>query len=154
ARLADLDHIATFGFRGEALASIAAMAELEIESAVDAGGMATALHLSPGRSPASTPAPRTRGTTVAVRELFQQVPARRARLRGPHAEAQRIQSVVRASALSHPDVQFTLTEDGYLMLQTSGGDLRAAVASIYGADAAAALQPLGPREAAGALIRG
>jgi len=154
AQISDLDHITTFGFRGEALASIAAMAELEMTSATDGGGMATTLILGPAKPPASSPAPRARGTTVTVRDLFQQVPARRALLRGPRAEAQRIQNVVRAYALAHPEVQFALTDDGYLLLQTSGNDLRAAIASIYGADVAAALLPLGPREVAGALIRG
>ncbi|HEV8191178.1 MAG TPA: DNA mismatch repair endonuclease MutL [Ktedonobacterales bacterium] len=150
----DLDHITTFGFRGEALASIAAMAELEVESAMDDGGLAATIILATDSAATMGIASRSRGTTVTVRDLFQQVPARRALLRGPRSEAQRVQAVVRAHALAHPDVQFTLTDDGFLLLQTAGSDLRAAVASIYGIDVANALLTLGPSEAGGVSIRG
>ncbi len=153
-QIIDLDHITTFGFRGEALASIAAMAELEVESATDDTGVAATLLLAADRPATSGIASRSRGTTVTVRDLFQLVPARRALLRGPRSEAQRIQAVVRAYALAHPNIRFTLTDDGYLLLQTSGSDLRAAIASIYGIDAANALLPIGPIEAGGISIRG
>jgi DNA mismatch repair protein MutL len=153
-QIVDLDHITTFGFRGEALASIAAMAELEVETATDDSGIAATRVLAADRPATSGVASRSHGTTATVRDLFQQVPARRALLRGPRSEAQRVQGVVRACALAHPDVQFTLTDEGFLLLQTSGSDLRAAVASIYGIDVANALLPLGPSEAGGVSIRG
>jgi len=76
--LRDLDAIATLGFRGEALASIAAAAEVELTSATDESGLARSLTLTPGGQAAKIASSRPRGTTLTVRELFQSLPARRA----------------------------------------------------------------------------
>ena len=112
AQVADLERVATLGFRGEALASIAAVAEVEIASAADESGLAHAL-TSAWRAPAVvTETPRTRGTTVIVRDLFATVPARRALLRSARVEAGRILAVVRAYALAHPATRFTVVGDG------------------------------------------
>ncbi|HEX5441907.1 MAG TPA: DNA mismatch repair endonuclease MutL, partial [Ktedonobacterales bacterium] len=74
--LADLEHVATLGFRGEALASIAAVAEVEIASAADESGIARTLRAGPEMPAVIVEAPRNRGTTVTVRALFATVPAR------------------------------------------------------------------------------
>jgi DNA mismatch repair protein MutL len=137
--LADLDAITTLGFRGEALASIAAVAELELLSAADDGGLATGLLLRMDAEPERTIAARPRGTTVMVRDLFANVPARKSMLRGPHREAAKVIAVVRAYALSHPAVRFTLVDDGRLMLRTPGAALPDAVTALYGSDAAHAM---------------
>jgi DNA mismatch repair protein MutL len=140
--LADLETCVTLGFRGEALASIAAVAELELGSACDESGLATTLTLIGGSVLRRGQLPRSRGTTVAVRDLFASVPARRALLRGARTEANAVLAVLRAYALSHPAVRFTLVSDGLLVLQTPGTDLAGAVGAIYGADVARRLIPL------------
>ncbi len=144
--LDDLSSITTLGFRGEALASMAAVAELEIVSAKNAGGLAMSFLLQPGDEEGKLDVV-TRyswGTTITVRDLFSNVPARRALLRGPRTEAARVLSVARAYALVHPAVRFTVTDDGRLALQTPGTDLAATVAAIYGSDIGRALLPFGP----------
>ncbi len=147
ARVDDLARLATLGFRGEALASVATVAELTLASACDDAGIAHEITLRAGAPDivvAQGDASRGRGTTVTARALFQTMPARRALLRGPAAEATRALTVVRAYALAHPAVRFTLTHDGALLLQTPGADLPATVAALYGADVARALLTLAP----------
>lgn len=144
--LDDLSRVTTLGFRGEALASIAAVAELEIVSARDTGGTAMSLLLQPGEEEGKLDV-TTRsslGTTVTMRDLFSNVPARRSLLRGPRTEAARVLSVARAYALIHPAVRFAVIDDGRLALQTPGTDLAATVAAIYGADVGRALLSFGP----------
>ncbi len=140
--LADLERLTTLGFRGEALASVAAAAELSLASACDDGGLAEAITLRGGACVARERQPRTRGVTATARDLFHAMPARRALLRGPRFEAARVAQVARAYALAHPAVRFTLIGDGALLLQTPGTDLAGAVAAIYGADVARGLLPL------------
>jgi DNA mismatch repair protein MutL len=152
--LDDLTHITTLGFRGEALASIAAVAEIEIASAMDASGLAAVLTLSSGRAPERGVVSRPRGTMVTVRQLFAEVPARRALLRGPAGESARVAAVVRGYALAHPAIRFTLIADGAIALQTAGDDLTHAVAVIYGADVARSMLPIGPLDVDGATLEG
>ncbi len=152
--LADLERIATLGFRGEALASIAAVAELEVTSASDASGLAHTLTLHPAGVSDERSAARARGTSVTVRNLFLTVPARRALLAGPHREGARAAAVVRAYALIHPAVRFALVIDGRLIFQTPGGTLAQTAAHLYGADLAAALLPIGPLTVEGVAITG
>lgn len=152
--LTDLEHVATLGFRGEALASVAAVAEVEIASAADESGIARTLRTGPEIPVAMEEAPRSRGTTVTVRALFATVPARRALLRSSRVEAGRSLSIVRAYALAHPAVHFTLVSDGAFMLQTPGHDRAEAIAAIYGSDVARALLPVGPTQADETIISG
>lgn len=152
--LSDLEHVATLGFRGEALASIAAVAEVEIVSAADESGVARTLRAGPEMPAVLAEAPRNRGTTVTVRALFATVPARRALLRSSRVEAGRSLAVVRAYALAHPAIHFTLVSDGAVMLQTTGRDHIEAVAAIYGSDVARALLPIGPAQAGESTITG
>lgn len=140
--LDDLTHLATLGFRGEALASVATVAELALASACDAGGLAEAITLREGVVVARERVPRSRGVTVAARDLFHAMPARRALLRGPRYEAARVAAITRAYALAYPAVRFTLVGDGALLLQTPGSDLVGAVAALFGADVARNLLPL------------
>lgn len=154
AALADLERITTLGFRGEALAAIAAVAELEIASAHDESGLAHVITTGPERLAETSITTRPRGTTVTVRDLFATVPARQALLRGSRTEAGRIAALVRAYALIHPDVRFVLVSDGQLVLQSSGDGLHAAVSAIYGTDIERALLPIGPLEIHGARLAG
>lgn len=151
----DLGHLTTLGFRGEALASIAAVAELHIVSAADTSGLAAALRMpAPDMAPAIAETARSRGTTVTVRDLFAGVPARRALLRGPRTEIARVRAVVCAYALAHPDVSFTLIGDGYLMLQTARGTLASALDAIYSAPIAGAHVPVDAAPLPGVSITG
>ncbi|HEU5440502.1 MAG TPA: DNA mismatch repair endonuclease MutL [Ktedonobacterales bacterium] len=154
ATLGDLGAVATLGFRGEALASIAAVAAFELSSAASDDGLAHTIALLPGKPQERTVAARSRGTTATVHDLFQSIPARRALLRGPRAEAQRALGVVRAYALARPDVNFTLVLDGQLALQTPGGSVDEAVAAIYGADLSRRALPLGVVTADSAVLGG
>lgn len=146
ATLSDLEHIATLGFRGEALASIAAVAELEIASATEESGVAQVITAGPERPPTTSVTSRPRGTTVTVRDLFATVPARQALLRGSRTEAGRIAALVRAYALIHPNTRFLLLSDGHLILKTHGNGLHAAIADLYGPDVERALLSTGPLE--------
>ena len=156
-RADDLARLTTLGFRGEALASVATVAELTLASACDNNGIAHEITLRAGAPDAviaQGDTSRGRGTTVTARNLFQTMPARRALLRGPAAEATRALAVVRAYALAHPAVRFTLTSDGALLVQTPGADLPATVAALYGADVAHSLLTLAPVSLAEADLTG
>lgn len=152
--LADLALLSTLGFRGEALASITAVAELEIISACDDSGVAHVISTGPERLAETSVTARSRGTTVTVRDLFATVPARRALLRGSRTETGHIAALVRAYALIHPNVHVVLVADGLLTLQTHGGGLYAAISDLYGPDIERALLPIGPLELHGTRIHG
>lgn len=142
--VADLERVHTLGFRGEALASVAGIAELHLSSATGDDGVAHTLTLRTGETIDRGMDARPRGTTITVRELFSNLPARRAMLRGPRSEQARALAVVRAYALAHPGVRFTAIADGHVVLQTPGTSLHDAVRTIYGTDVARALLPIGP----------
>jgi DNA mismatch repair protein MutL len=137
--LRDLEALRSFGFRGEALASVAAIAELELLSAADDSGLASGLRLRPGVQAEPGLAARARGTTVTVRDLFVNVPARRAILHGPRREGASAAAVVRAYALVHPDIRFALVADGQLVFRTAGPRLEDAFMTLYGSDASRGL---------------
>ena len=152
--LADLEQVTTLGFRGEALASVAAVAEIEIASAADDSGLAHVLRVGPGFSPVLTVAPRTHGATVTVRELFAGVPARRAMLRSGRVEARRTLAAARAYALAYPLARFTVISDGAVAIQTPGTGRAEAIGAIYGSDVARALLPLDATQVGEIMISG
>ena len=136
----DLLSITTLGFRGEALPAIAAVAEVEIVSRPPGTESAAYVRLDGGavveRGERGAPA----GTSVSVSRLFARQPARRKFLRSPSTEANHIASVVSHYALAYPTVRVALTLDGRQALLTDGnGELRDAIAAVYGADVAAAM---------------
>lgn len=147
----DLPAIGTLGFRGEALPSIAAVAELTIVSATGSGP-AVRVERGPGRESRTYEA-RTPGTTVTVRHLFAHIPARLKFLGSARAESALITQLVRRYALAHPTVRFNLMLDGHPSLHTSGNGLRATLAEVYG-PAAGALAPLGPLRLEGVELNG
>lgn len=151
----DLSRIRTLGFRGEALPSIAAVAELTLVSAVDDSGVGQRLTLCDDRVVADEPAPRTRGTTVTVRHLFQNLPARLAASGRPQTEIAQIGQTIRRLALAAPHVQLELVVDGRLAVRTSGsGDLRRTLVEVYGPSLADSLLPMGPLEVAAGKVWG
>jgi DNA mismatch repair protein MutL len=132
--LKDLTAIETLGFRGEALASIASVARLMLTTN-------TGDEHSDGWSVSATgadmhpevkPAPHPRGTTVEVRDLFYNTPARRKFLRTERTEFQRIEEVLRKMSLSHASVSFSLTHNGKIARQFAGDDEPRRIAGIFG----------------------
>lgn len=141
----DLGAVQTLGFRGEALPSIAAVAELTVVSAATEDGVGRRLSLRDGQVVADEPAPRGRGTTVTVQHLFQSVPARLAAASRPQAEIGLIAQTVRRLALAAPDVALSLYVEGRLSLQTRGsGDRTETLVDLYGPGLEGKLIPLGP----------
>ena len=142
----DLDAIGTLGFRGEALAAIASVSRIDLLTRTADAPAGTSLHLEAGviteRSPAGCPA----GTTIIVRDLFYNTPARMKFMKSDSAEASNAFAVVQRQALSHPDVAFRFLRDGQEQLSTPGdGDLHAAIYCIFGRQFAAGLVPVDSR---------
>ncbi|HEY7908192.1 MAG TPA: DNA mismatch repair endonuclease MutL [Thermomicrobiales bacterium] len=141
--LDDLLRVRTLGFRGEALPSITAVADVLLHTATDGASAGMVLHLQHGAIIEQSKRARSRGTTVTVRDLFAAFPARRRFLRTPRVEAQQIGQTVRRFALAHPAVTFTLAFDGHTAFHTPGnGALADAAAALYGPAVAAHLLPL------------
>jgi DNA mismatch repair protein MutL len=135
----ELSRVATLGFRGEALASIAAVARLQIRSA-EVGRPASSLRTDFGAPPDVRTSSGASGTTVKVNDLFENVPARRKFLRQPSTESTAIQRIVAAYAASRPDVAFHLEIDGRASFTTDGaGDLRPAATAVFGQEVGYAL---------------
>ncbi|MFB6126141.1 MAG: DNA mismatch repair endonuclease MutL [Halolamina sp.] len=129
----DLRVVDTLGFRGEALAAVDEVASLELLTN-DGGDVATRV----GPDGAVSDAARARGTTVTVRDLFADVPARRASLGAAATEYRRVAETVTAYALARPDVAFSLRRDGRETLSTPGsGDDADAVLAVYDRETAA-----------------
>ncbi|HLZ69048.1 MAG TPA: DNA mismatch repair endonuclease MutL [Dehalococcoidia bacterium] len=139
--LDDLERIDSFGFRGEALASVAAVAEVTIVSAVE-GAAAVSCTYRAGRPLERVAASRTRGTTVTVRDLFSALPARLKFMRGARAEAGQIGAVLRRFALARPDLRFQLLLEGHTAFRHDGGGEREAFAAVFGDEAAAGALPV------------
>ena len=139
----DLARITTLGFRGEALPSIAAVAEVEMVSRPADAVAATCLRLADGQPVEQGTRGAPVGTTVTVLDLFAKQPARRKFMRSPTTENQHIATLVSQYALAYPEVRFSLRLDTRQALLTSGsGQLADAVASVYGAEVAAAMLPM------------
>ena len=139
----ELFAVRTLGFRGEALAAIAAAADVELTSRPRGQAAAAVARYRDGRAAGLGAASAAEGTTVEVRELFAALPARRRFLRSARAEARAVAAVVSDAALARPDVAFRLVADGRALLTTAGGGaLDDAVAAVHGAEAARALLPL------------
>ncbi|MBE3582987.1 MAG: DNA mismatch repair endonuclease MutL [Limnochordaceae bacterium] len=155
--LADLQHITTLGFRGEALASIAAVSRLQITSRPPTASQASTLSVHGGRvSPAGVqPAGAPTGTTVRVEELFFNTPARYRFLRQDPAERRAIVQVVAQLALVHPQVHFRLVAEGEEVLSTPGdGSLLNAARAVWGDAVAEQLLPLPADAGAGWALDG
>ena len=143
--LAGLDSLQTLGFRGEALASIAAVSRTELVSRTADGAGAHEHVVEAGELVRRGVAARAGGTTVSVRGLFRPTPARFKFLRSPQAEQARMHSVVAAYAMAAPATAFRLTFDGREALATPGdGDLRSVLRALYHDD----VEQLLPLEAA------
>lgn len=108
----DLYRIGTFGFRGEALASIASVSRVDLTTNTEGEAAGTRIRIEGGAAPRVTDAGRAQGTTVSVSQLFFNVPARRKFLRTTGTETRHIVSVVSTTAMAYPEIAFSLKVDG------------------------------------------
>ena len=133
----DLAAIGTMGFRGEALAAIASVSRIDLMTKTADSIVGTSLHLDAGVITEVSEAGCPDGTTIIIRDLFFNTPARMKFMKSDTVEGGRVASVVQLQALAHPDVSFTLLRDGKQILSTPGtGGLQAAVYCVYGRDLA------------------
>jgi DNA mismatch repair protein MutL len=142
ASLDELERVSTMGFRGEALAAIASVAEVTLASRTAMAAHATRLD---ARSGETGPVARATGTTVEVRELFFATPARRKFLKSDSTELAHCVEAVRRHALARPDVGFAIWHEGRLVAQwraAADADAAARIADVLGADFFAASLPL------------
>ncbi|MEP6920600.1 MAG: DNA mismatch repair endonuclease MutL [bacterium] len=134
AKSEDLTSISTLGFRGEALASIASVARVELISNTS-DGMGTRVVIEGGRMRDVKDAAHPRGTTIVVRDLFFNVPARRKFLRSEATESFHLTNLVTHYALAHPEIAFALTNNGREVLRAAvAQDLRERAYQIFGAE--------------------
>ena len=138
----DLEAIGTLGFRGEALAAIAAVSRVELMTRTAGAESGTALLLDGGIVRRQEEAGCPRGTTLIVRDLFFNTPARQKFLKRDSAEGSAVFAVVQHAALSHPEVSFRFLREGKEELSTPGdGSLKSAVYAVLGRDVALGLLP-------------
>jgi DNA mismatch repair protein MutL len=139
----DLWAIATLGFRGEALPSIASIAQVICITRTADEELGTELRIAGGELQSRSARGCSPGTTFSVRNLFYNAPVRREFLRSEATEASAITAVVTQYALAYPEVRFTMLLEGRLAVQTNGsGDLREALIDLYGLDVARQLLPV------------
>src|SRR5688572_25003292 len=129
----DLAAIGTLGFRGEALASIASVAKVELTTCIEGANAATRVTIDGGRMRDVKDAAHPRGTTIAVRDLFFNIPARRKFLRSEATETFHLANLVTHYALAHPEISFTFANNGREMIRaTPAKDLRERAYQIFG----------------------
>jgi DNA mismatch repair protein MutL len=147
ARPEDLQQVRSFGFRGEALPSIGSVARLTLETA-EAGGVGTRVRVQSGRILGVEDCARQTGTTIAVRSLFLNVPARAKFLRSAAVETRAVAEVVVSLALAHLSTAFRLESNGRELLDLAvARELSSRVASLWGDEAASRFIPIGRSDA-------
>ncbi|MCB0160890.1 MAG: ATP-binding protein, partial [Caldilineaceae bacterium] len=140
----DLTHIGTFGFRGEALYSIAAVSHVTLTTRHRDEEFGTQLRLEGGVLQGQSRAGAAVGTVVTVEHLFFNVPARRKFLRKAATEAGRISNVVQFFALAYPACRFSFVNENRLVFQSTGsGDLFDVLVKVYGLEHARQMVPVG-----------
>ena len=139
----DLGKIGTLGFRGEALAAISAVSRVDIVTCRPGAAEGASLHLEGGQAGSVEAAGAPQGTTIAVRDLFYNTPARLKFMRKDSAETAAVGGLMQHLALSHPDISFKFIKDGVEALHTPGdGKLDSAVYAALGRDFARGLVPV------------
>lgn len=126
----DLESLETMGFRGEALAAISAVSRFELKTNDGTGG--TSIQIEGGRIISVKPCARNRGTTIEMRSLFFNTPARKKFLKSPAANTALITRTVETLALAHPEVAFSFVSQGGVILQTVPEEWKQRVEKIIG----------------------
>jgi DNA mismatch repair protein MutL len=142
----DLERVATLGFRGEALASIASVARVELTTA-EQPGEGHRVSIEGGRVRVVEPLPRPHGTTLDIRSLFFNVPARRKFLKSPQTELRRCLEVVQGYALARPDIRFLVLHEGRILLDVlpaGAAGPRERIGQIFGTELAGRLVEIPP----------
>ena len=133
----DLAAIGTMGFRGEALAAIASVSRIDLMTKTAGDLSGTSLQLEAGTITDEDEVGCPDGTTIIIRDLFYNTPARMKFMKSDSVEGGKVAAAVQLQALAHPEVSFTFIRDGKQTLQTPGtGELGAAVYCVYGRDSA------------------
>ncbi len=132
----DLEKVATLGFRGEALASIAAVSRVELKTAAEPGD-GQLVRIEGGRVRRAEPVSHPRGTAIEVASLFYNVPARRKFLKRPQTELRRALEVVQGYALAHPELRFTVRHEGRALVEAvptsdDGEGLAQRIGQVFG----------------------
>lgn len=136
----DLNAISTLGFRGEAMASISAVAKVELLTRSESEELGTRYEISGGEEIAVEDAGCPKGTTIVVRDIFFNTPARMKFLKKDVTEGNAVAGIVDRMAISHPDISFRFIRDDKQTLITSGnGELLSAVYSVFGKEVSDAL---------------
>ena len=131
----DLAAISTMGFRGEALAAIASVSRIDLMTKTEDSLSGTGIRLEAGNIVEQSDAGCPQGTTIIVRDLFYNTPARMKFMKTDTVEGSRVTGAVQMQALAHPEVAFRFLRDGKEVLSTPGnGQLEAAVYCVYGRD--------------------
>jgi len=131
---ADITQVSSFGFRGEALASIASVSRCTVVSRSEDEDVGGLIRVVGSVTERREPAPRNRGTTISVEDLFYNTPARRKYLKTPQAEKKAVLSTINAIALAYPEVRWRLSSDDTVLLDLLPADsLPARVRDILGA---------------------
>ncbi len=139
----DLEAIGTLGFRGEALASIAAVSRVEILTKTSEETFGTHYIIEGGEEKLLDDAGCPNGTTFVIQDLFYNTPARMKFLKKNVAEGNAVSDVIDRLALSHPEISFKLIRDGKQTLSTPGdGKLLSAIHAVYGSEFASSLIPV------------
>ncbi len=145
----DLDRIGTLGFRGEALASIAAVSQVTLLTRPREQSMGQYLRVDGGQIARQEGRGGPAGTIATVEYLFHNVPARLKFLRKPQTEAGHIHTVITHYALAYPNIRFSLTTDGRQTFQSSGNDkLYDVLIAVYGLEVAEKMLEVGTRRRA------
>jgi len=135
--LEDLQRISTLGFRGEALPSIAAVAQIQMVTCAQGEAAGTYLSLDDGKIVQHESQARSPGTTITVQNLFRKIPARLKFLKSESTESGKIAAVVTQYALAFPEVRFSLIVEGKTALRTPGsGKLLDSIMAVYGLETA------------------
>ncbi len=142
-RIEDLESMTTLGFRGEALSSIASVSQIDITTKLEGGAPAVYMYLESGEPQKVRPAARDRGTTIEVRNLFYNVPARKKFLKKETTEMTAIMEVFTGFVLSRPEVGFRISQGGRCLLDAPRAlDQKGRIARVMGEDVAHSMFPV------------
>lgn len=151
----DLDTIRTFGFRGEALPSIASVSRFTLRTKTEGDALGTEIFVNGGRYVHCRDVGMAAGTKIEVTGLFSNVPARLKFLKSENTEAAHITRAIRLYAVAHPKIAFTLWEDGREIFRSPANlEMLDRVAAIWGRQLADDLMPLEPAEGFGMRLTG